>query len=290
MHFYPQFAKDYYDVKTGNYIPMWRKIARANHGTKLGNAECALTNFGKYSPAYPTTNEDWRFAMCELNPVNKSVLCVTGSGDQPIAFAISGAHDIDTFDTTFFAKVIMDMKTSAIQTMNHEQYDRFIRELHNTTSVVEIPGYDKIKNICPKQSIVAARQMRGYHIFKQGTGIRNEYMPNDNEYNTAKKIIHGPINFIWSDLQDLHTQLTKEYDIIYLSNIFEYFQNRKKITGVLNNLYPFIKNGGEIMLYTSWVQTNVSEQIDAAARECGWGETKLHNQQNAFMLTMRRTR
>jgi hypothetical protein len=70
----------------------------------------------------------------------------------------------------------------------------------------------------------------------------------------------------------------------------EYFTGLKKITSVLNNIKPFVKMGGEIMLYTSWVQTGISELIDAAARACGWGETKSHNRKNAFMLTMTRTR
>jgi len=290
MHFYPHFAREDYNPKTGDYIPMWQKYARAHHGIKLSSAECNLTSFGQYSPAYPTTNEDWRFAMHELNPAGKSILTVTGSGDQPIAFVISGAHDVDTFDTTYFAKVIMDMKTSAIQTMTHNQYDAFVRQLRDTKFAPEIPGYEKITTVCPKSSIIATKQMKGCHIFKQGAGIRPEYLPDDNEYILAKKFVTGPINFIWSDLQNLYTQLNKEYDIVYLSNIFEYFHKQTQITDVLNSLHPFIKNGGKVMLYTSWVQTNTSEQIEAAAHACGWGKTQSHNKQNAFMLTMQRMR
>ena len=269
---------------------MWHKIARAHKGIKLSDADSVLTSFGQYSPAYPTTNEDWRFAMRELNPNEKSVLCVTSSGDLPIAFTSSGAHDIDTFDISFFAGVIMDMKTSAIQTMNHEQYCSFVGGLDKTSDISELYGYDKIKTVCPKPSIIAAKQMRGYNIFNRGYNFYPEYMPTESEYSTAKGIISKPINFIWSGLQDLHTQLYKEYDIVYLSNIFEYFQNQKQIVNILNKLKPFVKKNGEIMLYTSWVQTSAAEQIDAAARECGWGEIKSHNQQNAFMLTMRRMR
>ena len=292
MYFYPHFARADYNQRTGNYIPAWQKIARAHHGIKISAAECNMTNFGQYSPAYPTTNEDWRFAMSELNPAGKSVLTVTGSGDQPIAFAISGASDIDTFDTTFFARVIMDMKTSAIQTMDRNQYYSFVNDLDKTDFICDVTGYDKIKSVCPTQSILAAKQMKGCRIFNQGYNLYPEYMPTESEYNVARGIIKKPMNFIWSDLNELHTQLRtgKEYDIIYLSNIFEYFHNRQKITGVLNNLKPFVKNGGEIMLYISWVQTPISESIDAAARDCGWGITKSHNKQNAFMLTMQRTR
>lgn len=292
MHFYPQFARADYNQRTGRYIPAWQKIARAHHGIKISDADINMTNFGQYSPAYPTTNEDWRFAMHELNPAGKSVLTVTGSGDQPITFAISGANDIDTFDTTYFAHVIMDMKTSAIQTMDREQYCSFVNDLDKNNFICDVNGYDKIETVCPKPSILAAKQMRGCRIFNQGYNLYPEYMPNESEYDTAKQIIKKPMNFIWSDLVELHNQLNneKQYDIIYLSNIFEYFHNRKKITSVLNNLRPFVKNGGEIMLYISWVQTPISESIDAAARDCGWGETKSHNKQNAFMLTMQCTR
>lgn len=290
MYFYPHFARDNYNQRTGEYVPTWQKIARARRDIKISDAECNMNNFGQYSPAYPTTNEDWRFAMSELNPAGKSVLTVTASGDQPIAFAISGATKIDTFDTSYFARVIMDLKTSAIQTLDHGQYGQFVSELRDTKSVRDIRGYDKIATVCPKQTIVAARQMAGCKIFNAGTGTCSEYMPTDQEYNIAKQKITGPMNFIWSDLQNLCRELNQEYDIIYLSNIFEYFTSKKKISSVLHSLYPFIKNGGEIMLYTSWVQTGISESIDAAARACGWGETKSHNRKNAFMLTMTRTR
>ena len=290
MYFYAHFAREHYNPRTGNYVPMWRKIERMHHGIKISDAEYGMTKFGQYSPAYPTTNEDWRFAMRELKPAGKSVLTVTASGDQPIAFAISGATDIDTFDTSYFARVMMDIKTSAIQTMDHKQYNNFVRELRNTKSVREIPGYEKIVSVCPISTVLAAKQMTGCKIFNAGAGMLAEYMPNDDEYSIAQSVVHGPMNFIWSDITDLHNQLNKQYDIIYLSNIFEYFHNQKKITNVINSLRPFLQDNGEIMLYTSWVKTPISESIDAAARDCGWGTIKSHNAQNAFMLTMQRTR
>ena len=290
MFFYPHFARGNYNQRTGEYVPTWEKIARTHRNIKISDAECNMNNFGQYSPAYTTTNEDWRFAMSELNPAGKSVLTVTASGAQPAAFAVSGATIIHTFDVSYFARVIMDLKTSAIQTLDYEQYKQFVRELRDTKSVRDIRGYDKIATVCPKQTIIVAKQMDGCKIFNAGTGTRSEYMLNNDEYNIAKQKITGPMNFIWSDLQELHQELNREYDIIYLSNILEYFTSLKKITSVLNNIKPFVKMGGEIMLYTSWVQTGVSELIDAAARACGWGETKSHNRKNAFMLTMTRTR
>ena len=289
MYFYPHFARKCYN-KSGVYIPVWRRYQRMYHDANISPSDCNMTNFGQYSPAYATTNENWRFAMNKLHPAGKSVLTVTASGDQPIAFAISGAQNIDTFDTTYFAKVVMDIKTSAIQTLNHKQYGNMVDALRNTNCVSEIPGYDKIAPLCPHDTIIATKQMRGCYIFNQGTGPNTEYMPTESEYNIARKTIKTPMNFIWSDLQDLNTQLNKQYDIIYLSNIFDYFQSSQNIINTINKMHPFVKDGGEIMLYLSCVHDNVSEIVSAAAMNCGWGDVKSHVAQNTAMLTMTRTR
>ena len=288
--FYPQIARKDYNTRTGNYIPLWKRIARVRKDLKVSDINWHNANFGPYAPAYATTNEDWRFAMRELNPAGKSVLTVAASGDQPIAFLANGARDIDTFDTTYFANVIMDIKTSALQTIDCAQYKNMIFELRNAKSADDISVYDKIKTVCPHKTLTAIRQMQGCRIFGMGTGIRDEYLPNESEYNAAKKIVKQPIRFIWSDLENLHTELNKKYDLVYLSNIFEYFHDTNKITNTLNNLYPFLNENAQIMLFTSWVHTNVSAQIVDAATKCAWGQLKSHETNNAVMLTMTRAR
>ncbi len=287
MHFYPHFAREDYN-KTGTYVPAWRKYQRIHRDIALKDSD--YNNFGQYSPAYVTTNEDWRFAMHELKPANKSILTVAASGDQPIAFAISGARDIDTFDTTYFAKVIMDIKTSAIQTMNHKQYGDFVRKLFKNKSIRELPEYEKIATVCPKSTIIAANQMQGCYIFNQGTGVYNEYMPTPTEYKIAQQTIHAPINFIWSDLHDLNTHLDKRYDIIYLSNIFDYVYSSKKIAGTIDKLKPFLNIGGQIMLYTSCVMENISEIVFDAAKNQDWCDVSPHTTKNVIMIVATRTR
>lgn len=290
MSFYPQIARENYNAKTGDYVPDWQKLAKAHKGIKVSEIDLKGMQFGAYSPAYVSTNEDWRFAMQELQPNGKTVLTVMGGGDQAIAFAMSGAKSIDTFDTSYFAKVMMDIKSAAIQTMGKKQYSQFITDLHKATSIKDVDGYDVIKPVCNRQSMTVAKQMTGYKIFSNGTGVREEYMPTDEEFNAAKKIINMPMNFIWSDLRTLDTHLKKKYDIIYLSNIFEYFNNSADITNVLNNLGAHLNPNGQIMMYTSWIHTDISEVIVAAAEKCGWGKAKSHDTKNAVMLTLTRTR
>ena len=281
--------KDY--TADGKYIPTWRQyIHKYAHAYKIDANACDLSDFGPYSPAYTTTNEDWRFVMRELKPANKSVLTVTGSGDQPIAFAINGAKHIDTFDTSFFANIIMQMKISAIQTVGLSQYKDFINNLSDMKSVRDIPMYQEIMKKCDPHLIIAANQMHGCKIFGYGNTVHNEYMPNQSEYDIAKNKINQPMEFIWTDLCKGHTHLNQSYDIIYLSNIFEHFYKSDKITNVINNLKPFVNVNGQITLHTSWVHTQTSENIMAAASKCPWGKIESREQQNAVMLLLTRVR
>lgn len=284
MNFCPKIARESYNGH-GNYVPVWRKYV-----PKINNL-ADISNFDPYSPAYPTTNEDWRFAMQKLQPQNKSVLTVAGSGDQAIAFAISGAKDIDTFDKTVFANVIMQMKFSAIPTLDYTQYKDFVNGIADAKSVHDIPSYDKIEPKCPSNIITTTKQMNGCKIFHNGCGVCHEYMPTESEYNIAQQVISTKqVNFIWTNLQDLHTHLDKSYDIIYLSNIFEDFYQGSKITAALNNLRPFLNINGQIMLYTSWILADIAETIEHAAQECGWGTVTSHEIKNAAMLTLTRVR
>lgn len=284
MNFCPKIARESYNGH-GNYVSAWRKYV-----PKINNL-ADISNFDPYSPAYPTTNEDWRFAMQKLQPQNKSVLTVAGSGDQAIAFAISGAKDIDTFDKTVFANVIMQMKFSAIPTLDYTQYKDFVNGIADAKSVHDIPSYDKIAPKCPSNIITTTKQMNGCKIFHNGCGVCHEYMPTESEYNIAQQVISTKqVNFIWTNLQNLHTHLDKSYDIIYLSNIFEDFYQGSKITAALNNLRPFLNINGQIMLYTSWILADIAETIEHAAQECGWGTVTSHEIKNAAMLTLTRVR
>ena len=287
--FNPIIAHKEYSA-TGEYIPKWRQyMHKYAHTKKIDATECNLSNFGPYSPAYSTTNEDWRFVMHELKPNGKSVLTVTGSGDQPIAFAINGAQDIDTFDISFFSNLVMQMKTSAIQTMNLPQYKTFVNGLTDAKSVYDIPMYNTIKTKCAPYVFLALRQMHGCKIFNNGS-VCEEYMPNESEYRIAQNTIKNSIGFIWTDVRNLHNHLNKSYDIMHLSNIFEHFNDMGQITQVINCLKPFMRPNGQMTLHTSWVHTQTSENIVAAASKCEWAKIESREKQNAAMLLLTRVR
>lgn len=205
--------------------------------------------FMEYSPAYVATNEDIRGAIKIVNPKDKNVLITTGSGDGPMFYRIYGAKNVDSFDISYCAKAIMDVKVSALRRMDLNQYACLLYDLHWAKSFGQ---FQSVIDGCPIETQDFIRNMNGCRIFHNGSGIDKESLPNRREYSRMKKNITEEIPFIWSDLNVLSTKLTKVYDIIYLSNIFQYISDKNDILRILNSLKPHLTVGGHIMVHSTW--------------------------------------
>ena len=205
--------------------------------------------FLKYSPSYVTTNDNIRMIFDKFNPAGKRILANTGSGDAPMFYRAYGARDVDSFDISYCAKAMMDMKTAAIRKMDLREYYKFIHKVYHAKN---LDFCSDIVSSAPFQIRNFIKSMTGRAIFSNGTTVVEEALPHKEEYKKMKKSINSPIPFIWSDLKDLHTHLAKQYDEIYLSNIFQYEASKDNIVQILNNLRPFLSSGGNIIVHVTW--------------------------------------
>jgi hypothetical protein len=60
--------------------------------------------------------------------------------------------------------------------------------------------------------------------------------------------VNEPFNFIWTDVMGLSGHLTRKYDQMYLSNIFQYNCDAEKNIKLIQGLLPSLNDDGEIML------------------------------------------
>ena len=229
-----------------------------------------------YSHAYVVSNEDLRHTTGLTRDMGRKVLTVAGSGEQPLFYTLNGATQIDTFDISYCARAIMDIKTQAIKSgMPYEQYVQLLTDLHNAPSASQVQGMSKILPKIPAHSAKFVRGMDGYRIF--GNGLRPENykkeMISADEYATLQKTLTGHFNFIWSDVADLHTHLNAEYDVINLSNIFEWTPDI--IMPTLNNLRGHVRPGGYILVQTGCgmsIGKNMEQFIRAAQALKEWAK------------------
>ena len=237
----------------------------------------------EYSHAYVVSNEDLRHTTGLTRDMGRKVLTVAGSGEQPLFYTLNGATQIDTFDISYCARAIMDIKTQAIKSgMPYEQYVQLLTDLHNAPSASQVNGMSDILPKIPAHSAKFVRGMDGYRIF--GNGLRPENykkeMISADEYAKLQKTLKGHFNFIWSNVADLHTKLTTEYDVINLSNIFEWTPDL--IQPTLLNMRNHVRPGGYILVQTGCgvsVGRNMQQYYDASQALKEWAKMGINKQE-----------
>lgn len=203
-----------------------------------------------YAPAYIVSNEDLRRSMKYMPEKRDNVLTVAASGDHPIFCKLSGAKNVQTFDITYNAKVITDIKCAALQELDLPEYWQLLKDLWRNRDLASVPH---MKNkIMPHLEQVTQDYicgMRGYPLFANGLGPNSylQYAPTPTEYVKLHEVVKGHFDFKWANITELHSDLTKEYDFIHLSNIFDYL-TYKDMIAVLYTMQKHTAKGGRIML------------------------------------------
>lgn len=201
-----------------------------------------------YAPAYVITNEVLKPDM-QFMPKNcKKVLTVAASGDHPLFCKLYGAEHITTFDITYNAKIITDIKIAAIQELTCEQYWKLLKDLHKTKNPFAVPNMDKITPYLSEniKNYMYDMVANNFSLFSSGefTDMYESSNFDANDLKKLKKLLNSPFDFIWSDAVNL--QLTDSYDFIHLSNISDYLTLDENAR-VLTNMIQHTNVGGRIL-------------------------------------------
>lgn len=210
--------------------------------------------FNAYSAAYAVTNEDIRAAMNFMPKDTKNALTVVGSGDHPMFMKIYGAINIDTFDLSYNAKLIMDIKTAALPILKHAEYYNFLKDVYLAKDLLFVENMSKIIEKLPYEEKAYITAMRNCRLFNHGLHpdsylSTNNPVPYLTEFQKMREVITEPFNFIWSDIASLHEKLDKNYDFIHLSNILDYIKGPDGLK-ILASLMQYTHVGSVIYFET----------------------------------------
>lgn len=202
----------------------------------------------EFLSAYTITNENWRWARAQTAGA-QDVLTVAGSGDQALTYKLTGAKNVDTYDITKCAHMIQDIKTTALQMMPRDQYTQLMRELHYAHKPIGLVSLSHVMKNMPAATVAEMHANADKVDFGAGCPIdsypKNQFT--DAEYTKLKTLVTKPFNFINSDIANLHTKLTTEYDLIDISNIFDYGMDGTTQANILGSLIKHLRIGGRIV-------------------------------------------
>ena len=207
--------------------------------------------FGTYSQAYTVTNEKLRKTMRFVPKNCQNALVVAGSGDHPLFCSLYGAKHIDTFDISFNAKCIMDIKVSALQCLNYKEYKQFLNDLYtehdDSNQITEIANMGEILSKLPETERDYIYTMRNFSLFSRGDSPEiTGTVPTFFEYYKLRLKSIQPYNFLQTDIMNLADSLTKSYDFMHLSNIFDYVRS-SEYPDLVMALMKHINPGGRIV-------------------------------------------
>ena len=210
-------------------------------------------------PAYIISNVNQRWATSVV-PNVKSVLTVAGSGDQALFYKLAGAESIDTFDVNIKAGIIQDIKCTAIKNLNREEYIDLLARLYGADGdrIITTPQICRLWNLFSPDTQQALLNNRSERMFSEVFDVFDyqENIPTDYEYKKLGRLLDKKFNFIWRNIDYLGTKLQRKYDLINVSNIFQYYQNGTSQIRILKELSEYLNINGHIVCLLETLKFN----------------------------------
>ena len=217
----------------------------------------AYSTDGNYTldRAFAISNEKLNDVFKAFDLSNKKVLTVGSSGDQALNAILSGSNDITIIDANIFARPFIEYKFAVIKTYDFETFsDIFIKNDFFDSKV-----YSKISHLLSKnvqifwdslmidisnnsyEDTFTKKSLKEKMLFIDHRDRYSAFYKDEIIYKKLQKLLNDSdmnINFINAEFQEFPKILKSKYDLIYLSNIFDYYKNNESLFNrIIDKLY-----------------------------------------------------
>ena len=224
----------------------------------------------RYEGLYINATEDMATYYKEFKVTN-SFLTIGASGEQVVNAINSGAKVIDIYDSNRLCKHALFLRLAAIKALSYEEFIEYYKTF-SPFLFVKIADYLSEEELAywgTLYSMFGPNNLNGGKIIndllftykrldEELVKKINPYLNLENFYKLKSLIDSVIINYIDSDLYGLPKHIEgKTYDVINLSNIYEYlnysndtrFKHARKYRNfVINELYPHLNNNGTLLV------------------------------------------
>ena len=182
------------------------------------------------SPVFLFANENIQSYLGQMtNMTDKKVLTVAASGDHAFEALLAGAKHVDTFDINFLQKHVMELKSKMIKHLPYSDFMKFFFDKKHFFDVNIVKPIWETLSSGLRVFLLMHHRHKYSHLFRydgaQHPDYRTDmisYVNDELAYNELKKIMPDKINFTRTNIVEITKEFHEEYDIVMLSNIFEY--------------------------------------------------------------------
>ncbi len=253
-----------------------------NKQYESGKAFCSGKPFSTYQKVYFSTNENIKDYINRSNLEGKNTaLSVMASGDHSFNLVEKGILNIDTFDSNALTEFyVLGIKRTMIMRYSYKEYLIILNKLLDINTSLEeltsilsdlLPFMDKKyreywRYIIDYNYKVQINKNSNINLFNllfinivSGDKLveRNKYLNDEKTYNKFKSLLVRS-NIIFKNVNaiDIPKEFQGKYDVMCLSNIFEYLQHYfskfypmdKFIISYIEELMSLMNADGQIFL------------------------------------------
>ncbi len=234
------------------------------------------STMNSYCKIYQNTTENLKAYMPLLEGDYKSALLPTSSGDHLLEAILNGITNVTCFDINHLARYFAELKFAAIKnfskdeyinfmyknTLNREMFEFLKNSLENDVSIFwkELFAHSDINRI--KHNLFFSvglidknkKIINGADFYEYSASHFTRYMDDDNYNIVQNRLQNTKINYIESDILDLPQTLENSYDLINLTNIYEYVNDKifddsaKEFADTVRKLITYLNNDGKMLI------------------------------------------
>ncbi|MBR5625889.1 MAG: DUF3419 family protein [Alphaproteobacteria bacterium] len=187
-------------------------------------------SFQDRGPVYIFTNENIAGYLNTIGDLRgKNILSVAASGDQAFHAYLAGAKHVDTFDINSFQNNIVELKLHMIKYLPYDKFMTFFFDQNNffNCKIIE-PISDKfskkLSEFIQYYLKDGIKMIRYRAATAEDFRIRDKvpYLYSPDKYYKLRDCLPEKIDFKRCDISEIPKKFNMQYDVILLSNIFEY--------------------------------------------------------------------
>lgn len=203
--------------------------------------------FRDQAPVYLFTNENISGYLHRLSDINGArVLTVASSGDHVFEAYLSGAKHVDAFDINSYQRNVLELKTRMIRALPYSDFmDFFFDKKNFFNQQILVPIMSDFS--CELTHFMQKCSASSKGVFRYNNSIASEYelrhiryVSDPSQYYRLREILTDKINFHHCKLERVSANFKQDYDLIMLSNIFDYMYY--DVPTKEQRFYKFYKN------------------------------------------------
>ena len=216
-------------------------------------AEAILSNECKdeFRKIYTNTNEDLLLLFSKLDIIDKNILTVLSSADYLYMSYLFKAKSVECFDINpltfryfYLRKWLIQNGIIDIGFCSYEDVLRILMDVPTSNSS------DEKESLLFWKEILLKMGKNGFYSNQLFTTIFNPFNSfyNDKLVGLSRILSSITPTFYNFDICDNSgINVYGKYDVVFISNILDYYRNNKSIESIIHNLSPHISKEGKII-------------------------------------------